>query len=88
MVVRLGAVGIGCYRRERGNQPHGLSEVSLQVERVRILVVRVGRQHRAGDGVHQILTRRADDGFLLETVRQAAILAKDRLPLRKLSLRG
>ena len=86
VVVGLRAVRVGGDRRERGDQPHGLAEVRLEVEGVGVLVVGVGGQHRARDGVHQVLAGGADDGLLLEAVGQAAILGEDLLPVGKLLL--
>ena len=88
VVVGLRLVGVGDHRREAGDELHGLAQVRLDVEEVGRRVVGVGRQDRAGKGVHEILARRADERVLLEAVRQAAVFREEGLPFSELAPGG
>ena len=88
MVVRLGLIGVRRDGRESRDQLHRLPQIGLEVEEIGGRVVGIGSQHGAGDGVHQILARTANDGILLEAFRQSPMLGQNGAPFVELRPRG
>ena len=73
--------------RELGHQADALTHDVLDRRLVRVAVVGIQRERRAGELVHDVAARRAHDHILGEVVRQRALQTDDVLELLELAAR-
>ena len=83
-VVLLGGKGVGHDHREPGDQPQGLEHLDGQGVVVRVWVVGVQGQHRAGQLVHHVVAGCGEDHVLGEVGGQLPVIGQDAAELLQL----
>ena len=86
-VAALRLIGVRDNDRELGGQADALTHDVLDRRLVRVAVVGIQRERRAGELVHDVAARRAHDHILGEVVRQRALQTDDVLELLELAAR-
>ena len=87
-IPALGLIGVRDDDRELGHQADALAHDVLDRVLIRVFVIGIERERRAGQLVHNIAAGRAHDHILGEVIRQRALQTDRVLELRQLAAVG